>query len=86
MIYFRGHPILSAKIAWYDALHLIYAWTASLSVPVRRARAIKNITERRVLTLRKVYGYSHEQIAAKMNMTHEEVETHLTNAAKHIAG
>lgn len=40
---------------------------------------------RRTLTLRKVYGRSQQQIAEQLGVSPDEVERHLTYAARHIA-
>jgi RNA polymerase sigma factor (sigma-70 family) len=40
---------------------------------------------RQVFTLRKVYGYSQKEIAARMNITENTVEQQLVKAARHCA-
>jgi len=40
---------------------------------------------RRVFTLRKVYGFSHEEIAKHLGMPREAVEKHLIEAARECA-
>jgi RNA polymerase sigma-70 factor (ECF subfamily) len=40
---------------------------------------------RQVFTLRKVYGYSQKEIAARMNITENTVEQQLIKAARHCA-
>ena len=49
--------------------------------------AIQQLPERcrQVFTLRKVYGYSQKEIAARMNITENTVEQQLTKAARHCA-
>jgi len=40
---------------------------------------------RQVFTLRKVYGYTQKEIAARMNISENTVEQHLVKAARHCA-
>lgn len=49
--------------------------------------AVQQLPERcrQVFTLRKVYGYSQKEIAARMNITENTVEQQLTKAARHCA-
>lgn len=50
-------------------------------------QAIQSLPERcrQVFTLRKVYGYSQREIAARMNISENTVEQHLTKAARRCA-
>jgi RNA polymerase sigma-70 factor (ECF subfamily) len=50
-------------------------------------KAVQELPERcrQVFTLRKVYGYSQKEIAARMNITENTVEQQLTKAARHCA-
>jgi RNA polymerase sigma factor (sigma-70 family) len=50
-------------------------------------KAVQQLPERcrQVFTLRKVYGYSQKEIAARMNITENTVEQHLIKAARHCA-
>ena len=50
-------------------------------------KAVQQLPERcrQVFTLRKVYGYSQKEIAARMNITENTVEQQLTKAARHCA-
>jgi RNA polymerase sigma-70 factor (ECF subfamily) len=49
--------------------------------------AVQQLPERcrQVFTLRKVYGYSQKEIAARMNITENTVEQQLVKAARHCA-
>jgi RNA polymerase sigma factor (sigma-70 family) len=49
--------------------------------------AVQQLPERcrQVFTLRKVYGYSQKEIAARMNITENTVEQQLIKAARHCA-
>ena len=51
------------------------------------AAAVQQLPERcrQVFTLRKVYGYSQKEIAARMNITENTVEQQLIKAARHCA-
>jgi len=50
-------------------------------------KAIQQLPERcrQVFTLRKVYGYSQKEIAARMNISENTVEQQLIKAARHCA-
>jgi len=50
-------------------------------------KAVQQLPERcrQVFTLRKVYGYSQKEIAARMNITENTVEQQLIKAARHCA-
>lgn len=50
-------------------------------------KAIQGLPERcrHVFTLRKVYGYSQKEIAARLNISENTVEQHLTKAARRCA-
>jgi RNA polymerase sigma factor (sigma-70 family) len=50
-------------------------------------QAVQKLPERcrQVFTLRKVYGYSQKEIAARMNITENTVEQQLIKAARHCA-
>jgi RNA polymerase sigma-70 factor (ECF subfamily) len=50
-------------------------------------KAVQELPERcrQVFTLRKVYGYSQKEIAARMNITENTVEQQLIKAARHCA-
>jgi RNA polymerase sigma factor (sigma-70 family) len=50
-------------------------------------QAVQQLPERcrQVFTLRKVYGYSQKEIAARMNITENTVEQQLIKAARHCA-
>lgn len=50
-------------------------------------KAIQGLPERcrQVFTLRKVYGYSQKEIAARLNISENTVEQHLTKAARRCA-
>ena len=50
-------------------------------------KAVQQLPERcrQVFTLRKVYGYSQKEIAARMNISENTVEQHLTKAARRCA-
>jgi len=50
-------------------------------------KAVQQLPERcrQVFTLRKVYGYSQKEIAARMNISENTVEQQLTKAARHCA-
>jgi RNA polymerase sigma-70 factor (ECF subfamily) len=50
-------------------------------------RTVQELPERcrQVFTLRKVYGYSQKEIAARMNITENTVEQQLIKAARHCA-
>lgn len=50
-------------------------------------KAVQKLPERcrQVFTLRKVYGYSQKEIAARMNISENTVEQQLTKAARHCA-
>ena len=50
-------------------------------------KAIQSLPERcrQVFTLRKVYGYSQKEIAAKLGISENTVEQHLTKAARRCA-
>ena len=50
-------------------------------------QAVQELPERcrQVFTLRKVYGYSQKEIAARLNITENTVEQQLSKAARHCA-
>ena len=50
-------------------------------------KAVQQLPERcrQVFTLRKVYGYSQKEIAARMNISENTVEQQLIKAARHCA-
>jgi len=50
-------------------------------------KAVQELPERcrQVFTLRKVYGYSQKEIAARMNISENTVEQQLVKAARHCA-
>ncbi len=74
-------------MAILDERHQIDAIVNSPQELMMLVKAVQQLPERcrQVFTLRKVYGYSQKEIAARMNITENTVEQQLIKAARHCA-